>query len=349
MSRITLTGISKRFGDVVALADISLAVADGEFMVLLGPTGAGKTTLLRLVAGLERPEAGSISIGDRDATHESPASRDVSFVFQRYSLYPHLTVFENLAFPLRAPARRFPAAQIRSVVEKTAQLVRIDHKLSTPVTKLSGGEMQRVAIGRALVRRPSVYLMDEPLSSLDAKLRAELRLELKHIQRDLGATILYVTHDQTEAMTMATRIGILDRGELIQVGTAREIYENPVTAEVAARLGTPRINLIPVASLGERNLPKPAALVGARTEHIRLTSDPGGPGTVTMVEHLGNESHVHVELGGRELVCLAEPQRAIATGSRVGVTLSNFLLFDDHGRNLDAGGRVSDRSELVLA
>src|SRR5258708_1054788 len=166
-----------------------------------------------------------IMIDGRNATHEPPALRDVSFVFQQYSLYPHLTVYDNLAFPLRAPSRRVHEAEIKKRVEHVAQLVRIDHKLANSATRLSGGEMQRVAIGRALVRRPSIYLMDEPLSSLDAKLRAELRVELKRIQTDLGATVLYVTHDLVEALAMATRIGILDRGRLVQVGTPREIYE----------------------------------------------------------------------------------------------------------------------------
>jgi multiple sugar transport system ATP-binding protein len=349
MAEIALSAVSKSFGEVRALADVTLHVANGEFVVLLGPTGAGKTTLLRLIAGLETADAGSLFIGGRDVTQQSPALRDVAFVFQRYSLYPHLSVFDNLAFPLRAPVRRLAPDVVRATVEKTAALVRIAHKLQTPVTKLSGGEMQRVAIGRALVRQPSVYLMDEPLSSLDAKLRAELRLELKHIQRDLGATIVYVTHDQTEAMTMASRIGILDHGRLVQVGTAREIYENPVSAEVAARLGTPRINLIPIEALASDALPAAAATVGARTEHIRLAADPSGPGTVTLVEHLGNESHVHVELGGRELVCLAEPRRELASGSRVAVTLSNFLLFDRAGRNLDLGSARPARSDLVFA
>jgi len=349
MSEIRLTSISKRFAAVEALTDVSLRVADGEFMVLLGPTGAGKTTLLRVVAGLEHPDQGSVHIGGRGATREIPASRDVSFVFQRYSLYPHLTVYENLAFPLRAPIRRLDAKTIHDTVEKTAERVRIAHKLQTPVTKLSGGEMQRVAIGRALVRQPSIYLMDEPLSSLDAKLRAELRLELKHIQRDMGATILYVTHDQTEAMTMASRIGILDAGRLVQVGTARQIYEQPVSAEVAARLGTPRINFLPVDALPNRSLPAAAATVGARTEHIQLSDDPAGPGVVTLVEHLGNESHVHVELKGHELVCLAEPSRALASGARVGVALSNFLVFDAAGRTLGAGAADTSRNALVFA
>ena len=203
MAEVALRGVTKRFGQNVAVDAIDLSVAEGEFVVLLGPTGAGKTTTLRLVAGLERPEAGSVFIGGRDVTRAEPAARDVTFVFQQYSLYPHLSVFENLAFPLRSPVRRVPEAEIRRRVREVAELLRIPQKLDDRATQLSGGEMQRVAIGRALVRQPAVYLMDEPLSSLDAKLRADLRLELKRIQQDLGATILYVTHDQIEAMTMA--------------------------------------------------------------------------------------------------------------------------------------------------
>src|SRR3984957_17972395 len=194
MAEVTLEGVSKRFGATSAVSDLSLTVDDGAFVVLLGPTGAGKTTTLRLVAGLE-------------ATSASPAQRDVAFVFQQYSLYPHLSVFDNLAFPLRSPARRSPEPRIRQRVNEVAALLRISEKLEERVTRLSGGQMQRVAIGRALVRSPPIYLMDEPLSSLDAKLRAELRIELKRIQTELGATILYVTHDQTEAMTLGTRVG----------------------------------------------------------------------------------------------------------------------------------------------
>src|SRR5437764_1830974 len=244
MAEVVIDRVTKRFGDVEAAKDVSLTVPSGELVVLLGPTGAGKTTLLRLVAGLERPDAGIITIDGRDATAEPPALRDVSFVFQQYSLYPHLTVYDNLAFPLRAPARRVEEAEIRKRVQHVAQLVRIDHKLANSATRLSGGEMQRVAIGRALIRRPAIYLMDEPLSSLDAKLRADLRVELKHIQADLGATILYVTHDQIEAMTLAARIGVIDQGRLVQVGTPRQIYEEPVNAYVATRLGSPGINLL---------------------------------------------------------------------------------------------------------
>ena len=211
MAELVLSGLTKRFGTTVAVAEIGLRVGDGEFLVLLGPTGAGKTTTLRLVAGLETPDAGSVRLAGRDVTLDPPAARDTAFVFQQYSLYPHLSVYDNLAFPLRSPARRESEEKIRARVGEIASLLHIEDKLPNRATQLSGGQMQRVAIGRALVRRPSIYLMDEPLSSLDAKLRAELRVELKRIQRELGTTILYVTHDQTEAMTMATHIGVLER------------------------------------------------------------------------------------------------------------------------------------------
>ena len=225
MAEVEIRAVSKAFKGAPAISDLSLTVGDSEFVALLGPTGAGKTTTLRLVAGLEMPDSGSIRIDGRDVTCDAPADRDVAFVFQQYSLYPHLTVFENMAFALRAPIRRVPEADIRSKVEQIARLLHIESKLQNKATQLSGGQMQRVAIGRALVRSPSIYLMDEPLSSLDAKLRGEMRLELKRIQTDLGATILYVTHDQTEAMTMASRIGVIEAGRLLQIGTPREIYE----------------------------------------------------------------------------------------------------------------------------
>ena len=336
MAEILVDRVTKRFGSVEAVKDLTLAIPDGELVVLLGPTGAGKTTLLRLLAGLERCDAGIISIDGRDATHEPPAMRDVSFVFQQYSLYPHLSVYDNLAFPLRAPARRVPEPEIRKRVQEVADLVRISHKLDSPATRLSGGEMQRVAIGRALVRRPAIYLMDEPLSSLDAKLRSDLRVEVKRIQSDLGATILYVTHDQTEAMTMASRIGILDRGRLVQVGTPHEIYERPVTSYVAARLGTPSINLLPVAALPASDAPAGAALVGARTEHIELVADARGPAEVTRVEHLGSENHLHLSMNGHRLVTLVAPGEEWRAGGRARLTLRRPLYFDASGNALAA-------------
>jgi multiple sugar transport system ATP-binding protein len=302
----------------------------------LGPTGAGKTTLLRLVAGLERPDAGMICIDGRDATHEPPAMREVAFVFQQYSLYPHLTVFDNLAFPLRAPGRRMSEPEIEKRVEEVAELVRISHKLNSSATRLSGGEMQRVAIGRALVRRPSIYLMDEPLSSLDAKLRSDLRVELKHIQADLGATLLYVTHDQAEALTMASRIGILDRGRLVQVGTPQEIYERPLNTYVATRLGTPDINLLPVDAMPPNGAPQQAVTIGARTEHIEVTPAADGPAEVLMIEHLGSENHMHLQFNGQRLITLTPPTQRWAMGDRAKIALRRPLYFDASGRRIEA-------------
>jgi multiple sugar transport system ATP-binding protein len=337
MAEIRLNAVSKSFKDAHAVTDLTLTVADGEFVVLLGPTGAGKTTTLRLVAGLEALDVGSIFIGGRDVTREPPAARDVTFVFQQYSLYPHLSVYDNLAFPLRAPARRLPEETIRQRVEEVARLLHIEGKLKNRATELSGGQMQRVAIGRALVRSPSIYLMDEPLSSLDAKLRAELRLELKHIQEDLGATVLYVTHDQTEAMTMATRVGVMNRGHLVQIGSPREIYENPVNTYVAGRFGQPGINLLPASVFRDAGLPRATQTVGARTEHLAITRGSAGvPAMVTRIEHLGDRSHLHLDLAGQGLVTLADPDSGLEAGDRVGVILKDALLFDADGERIGA-------------
>ncbi|NCZ83696.1 MAG: ABC transporter ATP-binding protein, partial [Betaproteobacteria bacterium] len=245
MADLRIDQVSKHFGQTAAVQGLNLDVGNGEFFALLGPSGAGKTTTLRLVAGLETPDRGQVFIDGQDVTQRAPALRDVAFVFQQYSLYPHLSVYENLAFPLRSPLRKTPDLEIRAKVKEVASLLRIEDKLQNSATQLSGGEMQRVAIGRALVRNPALYLMDEPLSSLDAKLRNDLRLELKRIQHDTQATTLYVTHDQVEALTLATRIGVLDQGKLVQVGTPQQLYEDPISVVAASRLGSPRINLLP--------------------------------------------------------------------------------------------------------
>jgi multiple sugar transport system ATP-binding protein len=338
MAEVVLAGVTKRFGALTAVADLSFAIADGEFMVLLGPTGAGKTTTLRLVAGLERPDSGSISIGGRDVTKAPPAERDVTFVFQQFSLYPHLSVYDNLAFPLRSPMRRMPEAEIARKVGEVASLLRIDQKLGNRATQLSGGEMQRVAIGRALVRRPAIYLMDEPLSSLDAKLRADLRLELKRIQQDLGATMLYVTHDQIEAMTMATRIGVIEHGRLVQFATPREIYENPTNLYVAARLGQPGINLVPRSLFPEMAVPPTAIMIGARTEHLRIvkSANGGAAGRVTWIEHLGDRNHLHVRIGEGEVVTLADPDSGLSVGDDVAIEFVRPLYFDKEGNRVTA-------------
>jgi multiple sugar transport system ATP-binding protein len=345
MADLRLQGVSKRFGDVQAARDLQLEVASGEFIVLLGPSGAGKTTTLRLVAGLEGPDAGSVHIGGHDVTRLAPALRDVTFVFQQYSLYPHLNVFDNLAFPLRSPLRRTPEAEIQRKVTEVAKLLRIDDKLGNSATKLSGGQMQRVAIGRALVREPAVTLMDEPLSSLDAKLRNDLRLELKRIQQDLGATLLYVTHDQIEAMTLATRIGVLDHGALVQVGTPQQIYRDPVSSYVAARLGSPRINLLPRALAAGLPAPPAAATIGARPDGARLRPANGhdsghARALVRRVEHLGDQTHVYVALSAAgaetELVALCGDTSGLEPGRAVSVEFTAPLFFDDAGRRIAA-------------
>jgi multiple sugar transport system ATP-binding protein len=336
MAEVALRQVGKRFGEIEAVRDLSLTIANGEFVVLLGPTGAGKTTTLRLIAGLEYPDRGAISIDGRDVTHDPPAARDIAFVFQQYSLYPHLTVYDNLAFPLRAPARRVNEVEIRKRVHEIAELLHIGGKLANRATRLSGGEMQRVAIGRALIRHPAVYLMDEPLSSLDAKLRAELRLELKRIQVELGATVLYVTHDQTEAMTMAARIGVVREGQLLQLGTPREIYESPNDLYVATRLGMPAINLLPAELLPEAPMPRHSKTVGVRTEHLRIAK-PNGTGLVgrvRRVEHLGDQNHVHLDYRGHALVTLADPHQPLGAGEEVGLALLSPLYFDAAGRRI---------------
>ena len=336
MADVHIQGVTKSFGETVALSNLDLQIKDGEFVVLLGPTGAGKTTTLRLIAGLERPDSGTIRIAGQDATTLSPAERDTAFVFQQYSLYPHLSVFDNLAFPLRSPARRFPEEAVRRRVEEVARMVRIDHKLGNRSTKLSGGEMQRVAIGRALVRKPSIYLMDEPLSSLDAKLRGDLRLELKRIQSELGATMLYVTHDQIEAMTMADRIGILANGVLVQIGTPRTIYSEPANLHVAARLGQPAINLLPAGLLPDGGAPAGTTTIGARTEHLSIEKAANGhaDGVVDWVEHLGDQNHLHVTVGAKKLVTLTDPDTSLGKGDKVTIRYRSPLYFGPDGQRL---------------
>jgi multiple sugar transport system ATP-binding protein len=338
MADVVLRNISKSFGAVEAVRELSLAINNGEFVVLLGPSGAGKTTTLRLTTGLERPDTGTVLIDGRDVTQDPPGSRDMAFVFQQYSLYPHLSVYDNLAFPLRSPAHRVPEPMIRKRVERTAELLHIASKLNNRATRLSGGEMQRVAIGRALVRDPSIYLMDEPLSSLDAKLRAELRLELKRIQLELGATILYVTHDQVEAMTMASRIGVIKDGQLLQLGTPREIYENPSNSYVASRLGTPQINFLPARLLSEVPVPSGTETVGIRTEHLQIAARNGGRlvGRVHRVEHLGEQNHVHLDYKGQTLVTLADPHQPLKAGQDVELRLMRPLYFDRAGQRIAA-------------
>ena len=243
MATVKLENITKRFGDLIALDDITLDIRDEEFFVLLGQTGAGKTTALRCIAGLDRPEEGTIYLDGIRVNDKTPAERDVAFVFQSHILYPHLSVYENMAFPLHP--RRLSAEEIDRRVRDIAQMLHIEHLLMRTPNQLSGGETQRVGLGRAMVRRPQVFLMDEPISNLDAKLRTEMRAEIRWRQRDLGTTTFYVTHDQIEAMSMADRIAVLEAGKIQQLGTPSDIYNHPANLFVAGFIGNPSMNCIP--------------------------------------------------------------------------------------------------------
>jgi multiple sugar transport system ATP-binding protein len=331
MSTVALEHITKRFPAVTALDAVSFTVNDGEFFVLLGPTGAGKTTTLRVVAGLEKPEAGTIAFDGENMDGRTPADRDIAFVFQQYSLYPTMSVYDNLAFPLRSPLRRLPEAEIKQRVTAAAETLRISHLLTRKTAHLSGGEMQRVSIGRAIVRSPRIFLMDEPLSNLDAKLREALRVELKHLQKTQHSTTLFVTHDQIEALTMADRIGVIREGRIVQVGTPDDIYDRPATTFVAQLVGTPRINLLEAARAdGQIVLPTSALrlpapplslpeqfLIGIRPEDIK--PDPAGEfaGEVALTEPLGVETIVHIKAGQQTFISLVPGMTALRLGEPV--------------------------------
>ncbi len=330
MAEVRLENISKSFGSDIAVRDITMTIPDGAFVVLLGPTGAGKTTTLRLIAGLEKLDKGDITIDGRNVVQETPAQRNVAMVFQQYSLYPHLSVRENLAFPLRSPILKTPEDRIATKVAEVAEVLQISDKLDNRATALSGGEMQRVSIGRALVRDPAIYLMDEPLSSLDAKLRTDLRVELERIQANLGATLLYVTHDQIEAMTMATHVGVLRDGELVQFGSPREIYENPNSAYVAGRLGLPRINILPTDLFNQTV--QGAATIGLRPEQIAQGS--GREADIVRIEHLGDQTRLHLKLDGHAITTLAEPGVNYTPGSKLKIEPRNPIYFDRVGSRI---------------
>lgn len=330
MAEVILNNLCKSFGREKAIVDMSMAIENGSFVVLLGPTGAGKTTTLRLISGLEKIDSGTISIDGRIVNDETPAQRDVAMVFQQYSLYPHLTVRNNLAFPLRSPILNTPKTEIEKKVNEVAEILQITSKLDNRATELSGGEMQRVSIGRALVRDPAIFLMDEPLSSLDARLRADLRIELERIQSDLGSTLLYVTHDQVEAMTMATQIGVLEEGHLVQFGTPREIYENPNSIYVASRLGLPRINILPASVFPATS--NKAHSIGLRPEHIRYGD--GQQAQVKRLEHLGDQTRLHLNLNGHAITALSPAGNPYEAGSTINIQPVNPLYFDESGNRI---------------
>ena len=327
MAKVELKKLFKTYNKKIkALEDINLTIEDGQFFVLLGPSGAGKTTTLRCIAGLEKIDSGDVLFDDENITHDQPASRDVSFVFQQYSLYPHYTVYENLAFPLRSPMRKLPEEEIKNKVEKIAEMLKITNKLKNKATQLSGGEMQRVAIGRALVREPNIYLMDEPLSSLDAKLRETLRVELKNIQLNLNATILYVTHDQAEATTLADKIGVLKEGKIVQIGTPEEIYENPNSIYVSQRLGSPKINILPGSLFKLNNTAK----IGLRPENIELGNGPY-EGKVISTENLGSETVVAINFQDNEILASIQGIYKSSMNEKINfdINMNKVLKFDN--------------------
>jgi multiple sugar transport system ATP-binding protein len=350
MAHIQLKNITKTFGSHTALKNLSLEIADGEFFVLLGETGAGKTTTLRLIAGLEKPTEGQIFIDDVDVADWSAATRDVALVLQQYSLYPRYTVRENLEFPLKAKIRRVPDEEIRDRIARAAKTLRIEHLLERKTDRLSGGEMQRVSIGRAIVRKPRVFLMDEPLSALDAKLREALRTELKNIQMNLGQTFLFVTHDQIEAMSMGDKVGVLNHGSLVQTGTPQEIYNNPRDTFVASFVGSPPMNLIDGKLVGGRAVMAPLSFelpyagsapaagstdgrpltFGIRPEDLTLESGAPVEARVHDVENHGVEKIVTLRVGDTTLRATvpANTNLAIEDPVRFAWNDTKVLLFD---------------------
>ena len=312
-----------------ALRELSLEIEDGEFVSLVGPSGCGKSTTLNLIAGLDEPTSGMVRIGGAPVNGLSPAERDVAMVFQSYALYPHKDVRGNLAFPLQLA--RLPRAEIDRRVAETAGLLGIAPLLTRKPRELSGGQRQRVALGRALVRKPRVFLFDEPLSNLDAGLRAQLRGELKRLHAALRATFVYVTHDQAEAMTLSDRIAVLRTGELQQVGAPREIYDRPANRFVAEFFGTPRINVVPGRVLGV-----PGGEVGLRPEHLEILAAPAAgalEGTVELAELTGAETWVTVTVGAEQLVARAAAEFAARPGERIWVRPlpGRILRFDASG------------------
>ncbi len=368
MAEVRIEGVSKRFGEIQALDGVSLQIEDGEFFCVLGPPGAGKTTLLRTIIGLERPEEGRVVVGDRDVTDVHPGARDVSIVFQNLALYPDKTVYDNLAFPLRQQKPAVAKAEIDRRVHDAARILRIEPLLRRRPAKLSGGERQRVAIGRCLVRAPLVYLLDEPLSALDALLRLEMRAELKHLQRDLKRTLVYVTHDQIEAMSMSDRLCVLDRGRVQQVDAPEVVYNRPANTFVARTVGTPPMNLVQLevdAKQGRLELRSPSVRfdgpasgpleslagadsveLGVRPEDVRVAGD-AQPAQfelrVIAVEPLGGEVIVDLALDGRILKAMTAPGIDVQPDEVVPVAfdLSRVHIFNGDGRAVyTAGGEA---------
>jgi multiple sugar transport system ATP-binding protein len=363
MATVTFDHMYKRYGeDVIAVNDLNLEVADGEFLVLVGPSGCGKTTALRCVAGLEDISDGRLLIGDKVVNNVAPKDRDIAMVFQSYALYPHMSVFDNLAFGLKL--RKTKKEDIDRRVKEAAGILGLERFLDRKPRALSGGQRQRVALGRAIVREPSVFLMDEPLSNLDAKLRVQTRAEIARLHQRLGTTTVYVTHDQVEAMTMGDRIAVMKDGLLQQVGTPQELYDHPVNIFVAGFIGSPSMNFATTKAEGKdlmfggaklelsgeqaraaESRPDGAqVLIGFRPEHIQLANGQAGsavkfPAKVDVVEYLGNEELIHAQAEGSEIVALLPSDRKVAVGDKVqlAVPMEKLHIFDPESEKTLAG------------
>ncbi|HET7043792.1 MAG TPA: sn-glycerol-3-phosphate ABC transporter ATP-binding protein UgpC [Gaiellaceae bacterium] len=333
MAPIRFEHVTKSFDETKAVDDLSIEVADGEFLVLVGPSGCGKTTALRMLAGLEQITSGRILIGDRVVNNVAPGSRDVAMVFQSYALYPHMTVFDNLAFSLRN--RKLPKAEIERRVDSAAEVLELGTMLKRKPKQLSGGQRQRVALGRAIVREPAAFLMDEPLSNLDAALRVQTRAEIMKLQKRLRTTTIYVTHDQIEAMTMGDRIAVMSGGVLQQLGTPEELYTRPANTFVATFIGSPAMNLLPSALVG---IGGDGQLAGFRPEHVRLGNGSGGAASydavVEVVEYLGDEQLAHLRVHDASLVAKlpVEPRLLAGSEATFSVPHDKVLLFDAESR-----------------
>ena len=356
MARVTIRDLKKSYGSVEVIHGVDVDIDDGQFLVLVGPSGCGKSTLLRMIAGLEEVSEGTIQIGDRVVNNLPPSQRDIAMVFQNYALYPHKTVAANMAFSLRM--RRMDKAEIRTRVHRAAEILGLTDYLDRYPRALSGGQRQRVAMGRAIVRDPKVFLFDEPLSNLDAKLRVQMRSEIRELHQRLSTTTVYVTHDQIEAMTMADRIVVMQAGRIEQVGTPLELYDTPANRFVASFIGSPSMNFFDAVARGENGerleiagteLPAPAGyglregqklVCGVRPEHLRLGEE-GLPMSVAVVEPTGSETHVIARLGEQEVVSVFRERHAFRPGDTIHLSpfADSMHLFDpDSGERLQKQG-----------
>jgi multiple sugar transport system ATP-binding protein len=358
MGHIKLTNVAKSFGAVDVLHDINLEIADGEFVVFVGPSGCGKSTLLRTIAGLENPTSGELAIDGKVVNEVTAADRGLAMVFQSYALYPHMSVRQNLAFGLENS--KMPKAEIATRIAEAAKMLEIDHYLERRPGQLSGGQRQRVAIGRAIVRRPVAFLLDEPLSNLDAELRGSTRAELAALHARLSATMIYVTHDQIEAMTLADRIVVLRAGRIEQIGTPMELYNSPANRFVAGFIGSPHMNFLegsvePSSSgkavatfAGGNQLELPVATsslangapitLGVRPQHISIRTDGEGiPAKIKLVEALGSETILHTDVAGQKILVVAQGQHDLTAGTDIRLSLSSapLHLFDDKGLRIE--------------